>query len=377
MFADVTPPRELRVKLDGAMLTSAAIDQQLRTIDFQMETRVELGDEDLKELSREICGVYGFSDVRIKAICCAPVSVSKSEDNYAPQGSGEKKKNGAVKDVLFGDKKISGKTIPIKDLSLKTGKATVMGKVFAFDCHETRRPGMWRMSFDMTDYTGSVTIQKNLTTAEATKVSGKIKVGMWVAVQGKMEPTWDGKDIQMAPFLINSVAHKGREDTAPVKRVELHLHTRMSNMDALTDTTQAVKQAISWEHPAIAITDHGVAQSFPEAWHAAGDQIKILYGIEGYFLNNVDDRVAVHGTRDCQLDDEFVCFDIETTGLKVMQEEITEIGAVVLKNGEITETFQTFVNPGKRLTPEIIGLTGITDEMLKDAPNLKDALTAF
>ncbi|WP_409968687.1 PolC-type DNA polymerase III [Bengtsoniella intestinalis] len=130
-------------------------------------------------------------------------------------------------------------------------------------------------------------------------------------------------------------------------------------------------------HPAIAITDHGVAQSFPDAWHAAGDKVKILYGIEGYFINNIDDRVAVHGDFDCDLDAEFICFDIETTGLKVNQEAITEIGAVVLKNGEITERFQTFVNPNRRLTPEIVGLTGITDDMLRDAPQLKAALTDF
>ena len=151
----------------------------------------------------------------------------------------------------------------------------------------------------------------------------------------------------------------------------------MSNTDALTDTKEVIKQAISWGHPAIAITDHGCAQSFPDAWHAAGDKIKILYGVEGYFVNNIDDRVVVHGKQDQAIDDEFVCFDIETTGLKVDREEITEIGAVVVKNGEITERFQTFVNPNRRLTPEIIGLTGITDDMLKDAPQLKEALSDF
>ena len=204
-----------------------------------------------------------------------------------------------------------------------------------------------------------------------------IAPGMWLCVQGKMEPTWDGKDIQLSPYHVNVVEHEERKDNAEVKRVELHLHTKMSNMDALTDTKEVVKQAIRWGHPAIAITDHGVAQSFPDAWHAAGDKIKILYGMEGYFINNIDDRIAIHGTGDCELNDEFVCFDIETTGLKVMQEAITEIGAVVLKNGEVTERFQTFVNPNRRLTPEIIGLTGITDEILKDAPQLKDALREF
>ena len=192
-----------------------------------------------------------------------------------------------------------------------------------------------------------------------------------------MEPTWDGKDIQLNPYHIQLAEHTERQDTAPEKRVELHLHTKMSNMDALTDTKEVVQQAIRWGHPAIAITDHGVAQSFPDAWHAAGDKIKILYGVEGYFVNNIDDRVVVHGPQDCSLDGEFVCFDIETTGLKVDREAITEIGAVVLKNGEITDRFQTFVNPNRRLTPEIIGLTGITDDMLKDAPQLKEALAEF
>ena len=120
-----------------------------------------------------------------------------------------------------------------------------------------------------------------------------------------------------------------------------------------------------------------MAQSFPDAWHAGEGKIKILYGCEGYFVNNIDDRIAIHGHQDIGFSDEIVCFDIETTGLKVTQEAITEIGAVRLKNGEIVETFQTFVDPERRLTPEIIGLTGITDDMLRGAPKLKDALTAF
>lgn len=200
---------------------------------------------------------------------------------------------------------------------------------------------------------------------------------MWLRVQGQPELTRDGKDIQLKPYHIMKVPHEGRKDTAPEKRVELHLHTKMSNMDALTDTAAVIKQAISWGHPAIAITDHGVAQSFPDAWHTAKGKIKILYGVEGYYVNNLDDRIAVHGPQDQNFADEIVCFDIETTGLKVEREAITEIGAVVLRNGEVAERFQTFVNPNRRLTPEIVGLTGITDAMLADAPQLKEALTSF
>ena len=365
----------------GAVVNGACIDQAGMSLALRLTTRAELGDAELEELKHLLMGVYGFRQVTTEVTCKAPSSQAAAAGSRpaasvpaAPSGSkGEKQAAGKV---LMG-KPIRIQPVPMKILDLKMGNATVAGKVFAFECRETRRPGMWRLSFDMTDYTNSVTVQKNLTEKEAQGLESAIKPGMWLCVQGKMEPTWDGKDIQLNPYHIQLAEHTERQDTAPEKRVELHLHTKMSNMDALTDTKEAIQQAIRWGHPAIAITDHGVAQSFPDAWHAAGDKIKILYGVEGYFVNNIDDRVVVHGPQDCSLDGEFVCFDIETTGLKVDREAITEIGAVVLKNGEITDRFQTFVNPNRRLTPEIIGLTGITDDMLKDAPQLKEALAEF
>ena len=381
MFTELQLSGELRLRLAGAVVNGACIDQAGMSLALRLTTRAELGDAELEELKHLLMGVYGFRQVTTEVTCKAPSSQAAAAGSRpaasvpaAPSGSkGEKQAAGKV---LMG-KPIRIQPVPMKILDLKMGNATVAGKVFAFECRETRRPGMWRLSFDMTDYTNSVTVQKNLTEKEAQGLESAIKPGMWLCVQGKMEPTWDGKDIQLNPYHIQLAEHTERQDTAPEKRVELHLHTKMSNMDALTDTKEVVQQAIRWGHPAIAITDHGVAQSFPDAWHAAGDKIKILYGVEGYFVNNIDDRVVVHGPQDCSLDGEFVCFDIETTGLKVDREAITEIGAVVLKNGEITDRFQTFVNPNRRLTPEIIGLTGITDDMLKDAPQLKEALAEF
>ncbi len=373
MFTELQLSGELRLKLAGAVLTGACIDQAAMSIVLHLLVKSPLTEDDIRGIQDCIKEVYGFTKVEMDVTCKAPQAPRPMpQASSAPAGGGKP----TVGKVLMGNP-IKARPGPMKDLNVKMGTATVAGKVFAFECRETRRPGMWRLSFDMTDYTNSVTVQKNLTTKEAQGLESAIKPGMWLCVQGKMEPTWDGKDIQLNPYHINVIEHKEREDTAPVKRVELHLHTRMSNMDALTDTKSVIQEAIRWGHPAIAITDHGVAQSFPDAWHAAGDKIKILYGVEGYFINNIDDRVVVHGTQDCSLDDEFVCFDIETTGLKVDREAITEIGAVVLKNGEIAERFQTFVNPNRRLTPEIIGLTGITDDMLKDAPQLKEALTEF
>ena len=374
MFAELKLSGALRLKLAGAELTGASIELEQMSITMALTTKTAMSAEEVEDLKQLIRGVYGFRQVEIALTCREPQPAAKTPGPAAP--SGGEKKSAAPGKVLLG-KPIKTRPVPMKDLDLKMGTVTVEGKVFSAACEETRRPGMWRMNVEMTDYTNSVLVHKNLTAKEAEQYGTAIKPGMWLQVQGKMEPTWDGKDIQLNPYNINVVEHELRMDTAPEKRVELHLHTKMSNMDALTDTKEAIKTAIRWGHPAIAITDHGVAQSFPDAWHTAGSKIKILYGLEGYFINNIDDRVVVHGSQDCCLDDEFVCFDIETTGLKVDREAITEIGAVVVKNGEITERYQTFVNPNRRLTPEIIGLTGITDEMLKDAPQLKQALTEF
>lgn len=149
---------------------------------------------------------------------------------------------------------------------------------------------------------------------------------MWLKVQGFVKLNRDGSDVLLEPRNIVTYPHEMRQDTAPVKRVELHLHTTFSNMDALSPLNpkagpeeNIVKRAEAWGHPAIAITDHGVVQGFPDAWHSAKN-IKLLYGMEGYFVNNLDDRIAVHGGGDWPFDGEYVAFDIETTGLQVTRE---------------------------------------------------------
>ena len=355
-FDRFVPPRELRLLLHDAAVTGGVLNRAERTMELELQTGEHLPDAAVEAVRQLLMEEYKLRQLRIMVHTIQP---------------GKK-----AKEVLMG-KPIKGKAIPMIDLNPKMGAIVLEGRVFAAELYETRRPGLWCLTFDMTDNRGSVSVRKYMDDKEAKPLDGQIKVGMWLRVQGFIELTRDGKDIQLRPMNITKIGHEGRKDTNPEKRVELHLHTRMSNMDALTDTASVIKQAIDWGHPAIAITDHGVAQSFPDAWHTAKGKIKILYGIEGYFVNNLDDRIAVHGDRDQLFDEEIVCFDIETTGLKVTTEAITEIGAVVLKNGQITDTFQTFVNPQRRLTPEIIGLTGITDAMLAGAPSLKEALTAF
>ncbi|MDR4017858.1 MAG: PolC-type DNA polymerase III, partial [Oscillospiraceae bacterium] len=357
-FESFVPHRELRLLLHDAVVTGGALDVKQRALELDVATGERIPEAAQTALEQLLTRQYGLHRLHLTI-----------HDRKA-----EKKSGGT--EVLLG-KEIKGKPVSMTELNVKMGTAIVEGKVFAAECRETKRPGMWMLSFDMTDYQSSVTVRKYTEGQEALALQNAIAPGMWLRVQGQPELTRDGKDIQLKPYHIMKVPHEGRKDTAPEKRVELHLHTKMSNMDALTDTAAVIKQAISWGHPAIAITDHGVAQSFPDAWHTAKGKIKILYGVEGYYVNNLDDRIAVHGPQDQNFADEIVCFDIETTGLKVEREAITEIGAVVLRNGEVAERFQTFVNPNRRLTPEIVGLTGITDAMLADAPQLKEALTSF
>ncbi len=355
LFESFQAPRQLRLLLHDAYVVSGVLDREARTLEVQIESGETLPQAAQDALQQMLAQQYDLHRVLLHF---------RSETRKGESG------------VLWG-KAFTGKLTPIRELNIKQGNAIVEGRVFKSECYETRRKGMWTLNFDLTDENGSVAVRKAMDEKESKALGSAVSDGMWLRLQGKVELTYDGKDIMLRPVNIMKADHPGRRDDAPEKRVELHLHTQMSSMDALTDVGKVVKQAAAWGHPAIAITDHGTVQAFPKARDAAKGKIKILYGVEGYYVNDLDDRVAVHGGQEQDFDDEIVCFDIETTGLKVQREAITEIGAVVLKNGQITDKFQTFVNPGRRLTPEIIGLTGITDVMLEDAPPPEEALAAF
>ena len=355
LFESFQAPRQLRLLLHDAYVVSGVLDREARTLEVQIESGETLPQAAQDALQQMLAQQYDLHRVLLHF---------RSDTRKGESG------------VLWG-KAFTGKLTPIRELNIKQGSAIVEGRVFKSECYETRRKGMWTLNFDLTDENGSVAVRKAMDEKESKVLGSAVSDGMWLRLQGKVELTYDGRDIMLRPVNIMKADHPGRRDDAPEKRVELHLHTQMSSMDALTDVGKVVKQAAAWGHPAIAITDHGTVQAFPKARDAAKGKIKILYGVEGYYVNDLDDRVAVHGGQEQDFDDEIVCFDIETTGLKVQREAITEIGAVVLKNGQITDKFQTFVNPGRRLTPEIIGLTGITDAMLEDAPPPEEALAAF
>ena len=324
-----------------------------------------------------------------KALFAATESMRESEIQKLPAVSAaqpKKEDKSAAPSETFYGKPFKGTSVPMKELSLDMGTVIVEGKVFAVDHKELKKRNAYVVKFDMTDNTNSVRISRFMEAGEAKPILENVQIGSVLRVQGKLIEDRFENEMVLKPYAMQPGSMPKRQDTAPgEKRVELHLHTTMSNMDALTDTAAAVKQAAAWGHKAIAITDHGVAQSFPDAMKAASkakvagtDQnIKILYGCEGYYVNDVDDRIVVHGEQDITFDQEFVAFDLETTGLSSRSDRIIEIGAVVLKNGEEVDRFQTFVDPERPLERKIVELTGITDEMLVGAPKIEEVLPKF
>ncbi len=287
--------------------------------------------------------------------------------------SGRKK---SAKGAIY--KTIGMKTVTeMAALTPELGSVLVEGTVFEVD-HKELRNHRTVVRFDVTDYTGSIRVSQLMGDEEAKPILRGVKVGQLLQIQGHlMMDRYDG-DLVLRPTGIAAVEARTRQDTAPQKRVELHLHTQMSSMDALTVTGDVVKRAQQWGHRAIAITDHGVVHSFPDADHAAGDGIKILYGVEAYFRNDVDSTVAVRGEGDAPLTGEYVVFDLETTGFDPQREAIIEIGAVLVRDGMIQpEHFSTFVDPRRTLNPRTVALTGITDELLRGAPSQDQAVRDF
>lgn len=304
-------------------------------------------------------------ELRRKAILKSAAAVKK------PAG----KKNG--KKAIYG-RVVQKEPVSMESLHLDLGTVTVQGRVFAVHHKELKKRGASIISFDMTDDTGSVRVTKFMLDEEARPIVQGVKRGQYLTVQGRLNLNRFDNDMVLEPMNIFESEGPHREDMGTERRVELHLHTRYSAMDGLTDVKKAVERAVRWGHKAIAITDHGVVQAFPDAAQAAkGKDIKILYGMEAYYIDDVASHQAVHGNAKESFEGEYVCFDLETTGLLPSKDEITEIGAVVLRNGQVEERYHTYVNPKRPLPREISRLTGITDDMLKDAPTLEEALPQF
>ncbi len=348
-----------------AMVFDMALDKENAVMKLDAEFMQVPPPVSLGTAESRIAAQYNLNRVNIRAFLSKD---AKTEKQGKPDNKNEPK-------MLWG-RKLKGESVPIGTLNPESGKVVISGSVFGREIKEVRG-GRRILSFNVNDDTGSLHISKFL--QEGDDGLEAVEDGMTVTVSGDVSyDRWHG-DIAMDPRAVMRLPTPQRKDLAEgEKRVELHMHSRYSQLDALTDITKMVQTAARWGHKAVALTDHGVLQGYPELCNAGKKyNIKVLYGVEGYYVNDVDDRVAVSGSRDMGFEDEFVAFDLETTGLRADYDRIIEIGAVRMKQGRELARFQTFVDPGVPIPSEITRLTGIRDEDVSGAPDEETAVREF
>jgi DNA polymerase-3 subunit alpha (Gram-positive type) len=374
---------------------------QWHQVDSTME--IHLASSQLMEIliQRRICEVlenylkrkYNLDfEIRLKAIESEPPSVDfeaakqKKEEEIraeikknlmeAKKSEKPKRISPANTDFVIG-KRMGNEVFSINDLHTLGETVVFEGKIFSYDTREIRDKVLHK--FYMTDQTNSITIKFFIKASDSPRVKSMIKEGNAYRVMGQFQfDSFDKENLVMAKA-IQEVKTSKREDPAPQKRIEFHAHTTMSDMDGTATAKSLITTAARWGHPAIAITDHGVVQAFPEAMNTARElDIEILYGVEGYLVD--DESLPISADCQADFDGEYVVFDLETTGFSPYQDEIIEIGAVKIKDQRVVDTFHQLICPNRNLDPKITELTGIRDDMLKDQPKIEavfDSLHAF
>ena len=316
-------------------------------------------------------------------------STGASEKGKKGSGKGGFKKKDFYRPVKTGDdpnliygRNFDDEPITLDQVVTEMGEITFHGKIISFETREIRNEKTI-VIFSVTDFTDTITVKMFARNDQLPEILGELKKGAFVKIKGVT--TIDKFDGELTIGSIAGIKKIGdftvsRKDLSPLKRAELHCHTKMSDMDGVSEVKNIVKRAHDWGHPAIAITDHGVAQAFPDANHYIetldkDDPFKIIYGVEGYVVDDLTE-IAVNAGEQL-LDDTYIVFDIETTGFSAIRDKIIEIGAVKVVNSEIVDRFSTFVNPERPIPFEITNLTGITDEMVMGAPNIETVLPQF
>ena len=288
-------------------------------------------------------------------------------------------------DVIYG-RDVENDPVPLESIVEVVGEVTIRGQVMDVEAREIRNEKTI-LIFPVTDFTDSITVKMFLRNEQVPEVTEHLKKGAFIKLKGVT--TIDRFDSELTIGSVSGIKKIGdfrstRMDTAPQKRVELHCHTKMSDMDGVTEAKALVKRAYEWGHPAIAITDHGVVQAFPEANHCFDSwggcvpkdlDFKVLYGMEAYLVDDLKGMVT--NPKGQTLDGRFVVFDIETTGFSPLTCRIIEIGAVLVEGGKITDRFSTFVNPEVPIPFRIEQLTSINDAMVMEAPKIQEVLPKF
>ena len=327
----------------------------------------------------------------------AGVSKDDKKDGKADYRKPQSMKRSDNPDVIYG-RDFEDEAMPISEIIGEIGEVTIRGQIIALDTREIRNEKTI-VFFDVTDFTDTMTIKVFARNDQLPELMAEIKKGAFIKLKGlAMMDKFDGELTIGSLVGIKKIKNftSSRMDHSVKKRVELHCHTKMSDMDGVSEAKDIVKRAYAWGHPAIAITDHGVVQSFPDAnhvwedlWRAekakrkeAGDEnpdkndfFKVIYGVEAYLVDDLNNIVTNENGQ--TLDGDFVIFDIETTGFSPVKNKIIEIGAVKVSGGEIVDHFSVFVNPQVPIPYEITQLTGINDDMVVEAETIEEVLPKF
>ena len=308
-------------------------------------------------------------------------SFQKREGGFGNRGGGSYYRKSDDPNVIYG-RDFDDAPIELESVVGEMGEITIRGKVISFDTREIRNEKTILM-YAVTDFTDTIMVKMFVRNENLPEMLGEIKMGAFLKIKGVT--TIDKFDGELTIGSVTGIRKipdftVSRKDTSPEKRVELHCHTKMSDMDGVSDVKSIVKRAHDWGHKAIAITDHGVVQGFTDANHYIetldkDDPFKIIYGVEAYLVDDLQD-IAIN-EKGQMLDGTFVVFDLETTGFSPIQDKIIEIGAVKVENGRITDKFSTFVNPKIPIPFKITQLTSITDSMVMEAPEIETVLPQF
>jgi len=279
--------------------------------------------------------------------------------------------NAGCVEVLLG-KEFKDEITPIPLLKEELGRVAIQGLIFDSELRSIKGDKVI-LSIDVTDHESSISCKAFIDKKKASEIEEKVAKGKWVRVRGEIRYDKFSKETVLTIGDLICIPAKTRHDDAESKRVELHLHTNMSSMDAVTSVESYIKRAAEWGHTALAITDHGVVQAYPDAYeNSIKHGIKVIYGVEAYLLN--DCKLMVVNSNDKNLDQPYVALDIETTGLNAKLDKIIEIAAVRIVNDAIVDTFHSMIDPEIDVPYEITKLTGITSEMVQGAPKILKVL---
>ena len=347
--------------------------EQVELLEKQAIMDVKKRNEEAKKMFEEESNANNVSNNNANNISNNSNNNSVSEDYKSENNNQEGKEEGPSPIIYGRSANIKDPLAKIIDISVDSGKISVDGQIISIDSRELKT-GKVLIIFDVYDGTSTITCKIFAEKDKVKNIMCRLKEAPGVKISGTAQFDPFSKELGIIANIIletQGVKKESRKDESEVKRVELHLHTQMSQMDGINSAKDIIKRAMKWGMKAIAITDHGVVQSFPEAHKVVGydnPDIKVIYGVEAYMVP--DKNMAVSFPRKQSIDTTYCVLDLETTGFSFRTEKITEIGVMKIKEGQIIDEFSCFVNPEKPIPPQVTEVTKITNEMVKDAETI-------